>query len=80
MKQEKTKIIATYIFKIALSTLFTIFVMQQTSCWYRLIKMDFNGYTKYNLATCIIELFLYLTIIVALTINFVIDLKRNTKQ
>lgn len=80
MKQEKIKTITTYIFKIALSTLFAILVMQQTSTWYNLIKMDFTEYSKYNIATCIIELILYITIITTITINFIIDIKRNTRQ
>ena len=80
MKQEKTRIITNYIFKIALSTLFTILVMHETSSWYGFFT-NFRDWNTRQTTTCIIELILYIAIITTLTINFIMDIKKkNTRQ
>ena len=76
----KNKIATTnYITKIALTTLLAILVMSETSTWYGIIKMNFKGYSKYNIITAIIEIILYVTIVTMQTINYIIEIK-NIKQ
>ena len=79
MKNERLKAISTYITKIALTTLLTILVMQETSTWYNILKMNFSGYGNRVIFTAILEIICYIAIITTQTITFIIETK-NIKQ